>query len=220
MTEQSPRDRILSRLRSGPRQEPPTRPDWMPPAYAAEERRDRFVAMLESSHAEVHRVGAADWPARLRQVLEAKGISSLAYGPGTEAGRQLAAEWGEGGPALVPYDRPVEDFKQALVSEIGAGFTTTRGGIAQTGSLVLWPTPEEPRLLSLLPPVHVTLVEEAALTDTLAATLAAQNWAAGMPTNAVLVSGPSKTADIEQTLAYGVHGPKELIVLLMEGPRP
>ena len=44
----------------------------------------------------------------------------------------------------------------------------------------------------------------------------AQNWAAGMPTNALLISGPSKTADIEQTLAYGVHGPKELIVLIIE----
>lgn len=35
-------------------------------------------------------------------------------------------------------------------------------------------------------------------------------------TNALLISGPSKTADIEQTLAYGVHGPKELIVLIIE----
>ena len=43
-----------------------------------------------------------------------------------------------------------------------------------------------------------------------------QNWASGMPTNALLVSGPSKTADIEQTLAYGVHGPKELIILVIE----
>ena len=43
-----------------------------------------------------------------------------------------------------------------------------------------------------------------------------QNWTGGLPTNALLVSGPSKSADIEQTLAYGVHGPKELIVLLVE----
>ena len=35
-----------------------------------------------------------------------------------------------------------------------------------------------------------------------------------MPTNALLISGPSKTADIQQTLAYGAHGPRELIVLL------
>ena len=41
-------------------------------------------------------------------------------------------------------------------------------------------------------------------------------WAAGLPTNALLVSGPSKTADIQQTLAYGAHGPKELIVLMVQ----
>jgi len=42
-----------------------------------------------------------------------------------------------------------------------------------------------------------------------------ENWAGGLPTNALLISGPSKTADIQQTLAYGAHGPKELIVLVI-----
>jgi L-lactate dehydrogenase complex protein LldG len=37
-----------------------------------------------------------------------------------------------------------------------------------------------------------------------------------MPTNALLISGPSKTADIQQTLAYGAHGPKELVLLLIQ----
>ena len=44
-----------------------------------------------------------------------------------------------------------------------------------------------------------------------------ENWAGNMPTNAFLISGPSKTADIELTLAFGVHGPKELIVLIVDG---
>jgi len=39
-------------------------------------------------------------------------------------------------------------------------------------------------------------------------------WIENMPSNALLISGPSKTADIELTLAFGVHGPKELVVLI------
>ena len=44
----------------------------------------------------------------------------------------------------------------------------------------------------------------------------AERWSDGLPTNVILVSSPSKTADIQQTLAYGAHGPKQLIVLLVE----
>jgi len=44
-----------------------------------------------------------------------------------------------------------------------------------------------------------------------------EKWAGSMPTNAFLISGPSKTADIELTLAFGVHGPKALIVLIVNG---
>lgn len=211
----NPRERILSRLKAAPKAAAPLRPDWTPPSYDAAARKAKFKAMLEASHAEIHEVSAADWPQRLKTILADKGVGNMVYAPATPAGQRLAQAWGDGGPALVAYDRPVEEFKDVLVSKADAGFTSTKGGIAHTGSLVLWPTSDEPRLMSLLPPIHVALVEESSLTDSLAETIRVQGWADGMPTNAVLVSGPSKTADIEQTLAYGVHGPKELIVLLI-----
>ncbi|OAN55972.1 lactate utilization protein B/C [Paramagnetospirillum marisnigri] len=217
----SARDRILARLKSAPKRPAPPRPDWTPPAFGSE-RKARFKAMLEASHAEVHEVTDESWPERLLSILGNKGARTLLYAPATEAGRRLSDAWSDGGPALLAYDRSVEDLKEVLVHQADAALTTARGGIAQTGSLVLWPTPDEPRLMSLLPPIHVALVNEADLTDSLAETIRAQGWATAMPTNALLVSGPSKTADIEQTLAYGVHGPKELVVLLVgpEGARP
>ncbi|WP_372396061.1 lactate utilization protein [Azospirillum sp. HJ39] len=123
---------------------------------------------------------------------------------------------GEGAPpTLIPYDRPIEDLKAQLFGSIEAGLTTTRGAIAETGSLILWPTAEEPRTLSLVPHIHVALLRADALYDTFLQAMRAQGWAQAMPTNVLLVSGPSKTADIEQTLAYGVHGPKRLVVLLV-----
>ncbi|CUW37418.1 Lactate utilization protein C [Magnetospirillum sp. XM-1] len=216
----SPRERILGRLKAAPKAAAPPRPDWTPPSYDAQARKAKFKAMLEASHAEIHEVTAADWPQRLKSILADKGVGCMVYAPATPAGRLLAQAWGKDAPELVAYDRSVEDFKDVLVSKADAGFTSTKGGIAHTGSLVLWPTPDEPRLMSLLPPIHVALVEEASLTDSLAETIRVQGWANGMPTNAVLVSGPSKTADIEQTLAYGVHGPKELIVLLIGSESP
>jgi hypothetical protein len=69
--------------------------------------------------------------------------------------------------------------------------------------------------MSLVPPIHIALLDADQLYDTLFDAMQAQGWSDGMPTNALLVSGPSKTADIQVTLAYGAHGPKELVVLLL-----
>jgi len=226
----SARDRILSRLKSAPRRTMPERPDWAAPRYG-EGRLTQFRAMLEAAHAQVTEVARAEWPSLLRLILAQKGVTRVLFAPATETGRQLAAAWANGdapqlvasqlvAPQLVAYDRPMEEIKEVLVHEVQAAVTTARSGIAQTGSLVLWPTADEPRLMSLLPPIHVVLVDKARIVDSLADTMAAEAWSGGMPTNAVLVSGPSKTADIEQTLAYGVHGPKELIVLVIGDDAP
>ena len=92
--------------------------------------------------------------------------------------------------------------------------TGTLAGLAESGSLVLWPDDSEPRLMSLVPPLHIALLDVERLHENFAALIAAHDWAAGMPSNALLISGPSKTADIEFTLVFGVHGPKELIVIV------
>ena len=214
------RSRILQRLRLGntdaglePLEIPVRRFDWNP-----DERLARFRARMESVRGEVHEVGS-DWPQRMFALLREKGGANLLYGPGGPQGPELEGSWPDRGVApLIPYLESVETCRDALFQSVDAGFTSCRGAIAETGSLVLWPTPQEPRLLSLLPPIHFVLLDRAEICSTFHELLIEQAWAEGMPTNALLISGPSKSADIEQTLAYGVHGPKKLVVLVRHDP--
>ena len=182
-------------------------------AWPEAERYPRLRRLMEAVHTEFVDTTEADWPRAVHDFLRSQRLSTLAYGPDTPAGRRLADSWPAGdGPVLVPYDRPIEEIKRRLFDEVDAGFTTTRGGIAETGGLILWPSEEEPRLLSLVPPVHLALLSTNSIHNTFWEAMRSQRWSAGMPPNALLISGPSKTADIEQTLAYGVHGPKRLVV--------
>ncbi len=180
------------------------------------ERLQQFEQTLESVHGEVHRVHRDDWLERLAEILQARKAHNLLIPKAHPIGQAVRDARQPGLPELLSYDRPMENWQRELFTEVDASLTSTRGGIAETGSLILWPTTDEPRLMSLVPPVHIAVLEASELYGTFLEALRAQGWAKGMPTNALLISGPSKTADIEQTLAYGVHGPKELIVLVLE----
>ncbi|WP_259699108.1 LutC/YkgG family protein, partial [Pseudomonas chlororaphis] len=152
------------------------------------------------------------------RLLGERQLPSLLIAPTTPHGRRVSQYWTEhpGLPTLKVYDRPVEEWKAELFNDTPASLTTTLGAIAATGSLILWPTREEPRLMSLVPPVHFALLKASEIRDNFYQVQQEYAWAQGMPTNALLVSGPSKTADIEQVLAYGAHGPKDLVVLILE----
>ncbi|OEY65468.1 LutC/YkgG family protein [Marinobacter sp. X15-166B] len=176
---------------------------------------DAFEIALESVHGETHRLRRDNWVARLAEILQTRKVRHLLAPRHHPVGVTLRQSTREDLPQLLHYDRPIEQWQPELFDRVDASLTSTLGGIAETGSLLLWPTADEPRLMSLVPPVHIAVLEASTLYATLHEAMTAQHWANNMPTNALLVSGPSKTADIEQTLAYGVHGPKELIVLLL-----
>lgn len=215
----SARDTILQRLRnrSGTPLPAPER-DFTPlqrPSWTTDQKLERFRSAMEPVRGEIHDCRDSDWVTVLAGLLSDRKVRSLLVGKAQETLAGLFSS-DAGLPELLVYDEPVESWKGHLFSNVDAGLTTTRGGIAETGSLILWPGAEEPRLTSLVPPIHIALLRAGELFATLGEAMAHQRWSEGMPTNALLVSGPSKTADIEQTLAYGVHGPKELIVLVVE----
>ncbi|WP_448188414.1 LutC/YkgG family protein [Azospirillum sp. sgz301742] len=179
------------------------------------ERLERIKRLMDAVHTEFLDATEQDWPDVVQAFLRQAGAKTVLYAPATATGARLESSWAEGGPELVRYDRAIEEFKDEMFTGIDAGITSTLGAIADTGSLVLWPSKDEPRLLSLVPHVHVALLRADALYDTFWQVMTGHGWAERMPTNALLISGPSKTADIEQTLAYGVHGPKRLVVVVV-----
>ena len=216
----SARDRILAKLRGSQPPQANALPDlaahYAPRARGESkaERLARFRTGIEGFHAEVHVTTESDWPALLAHLCADKQVGTLMFGAATPAGRRLS---GIGIPKieLRPWAGQVEDIKADLFHRIDAGFTQARGAIAETGSLIVWSSAAEPRSLSLVPPIHFALLDAATIHPTFYDALVSENWADGLPTNALLISGPSKTADIQQTLAYGAHGPKELIVLVI-----
>lgn len=218
------RDNILARLRAAPQGKPVLAPDVngfyadvrsATPTEDRAARIERFCEKMAFWRGEVVRVTRSNWAETLRALCAAKNVNSLLYGAQTTHAAALEAA---GIPGLKAYDRPVDEWKPELFRDTDAGFTSTRGGIAETGTLIVWPDEKEPRLMSLVPPIHFALFDADQLHDTLFDAMSAQGWGQDgkMPTNALLISGPSKTADIQVTLAYGAHGPKELVILLLD----
>jgi L-lactate dehydrogenase complex protein LldG len=102
-----------------------------------------------------------------------------------------------------------------VVPEIdGAEVSEALYGLADTGSVVLASGLEEPRRRSLLPAAHISILREDRILPGLAELFEALGGE--LPSALAIVTGPSRSADIEQTLTIGVHGPGEVHVVLVK----
>jgi L-lactate dehydrogenase complex protein LldG len=95
------------------------------------------------------------------------------------------------------------------------GITGADYALANTGSLVIFSSDEEARLISLLPPIHLAVVRSSRMLTGLDELLTIAPRPADLSSSMVLITGPSRTADIEQILIRGVHGPGELHVIVL-----
>lgn len=108
----------------------------------------------------------------------------------------------------------------ARLASCGAGVTAVDYAIAETGTLVVSSDEEQALLVSVLPVIHIALLKPqqilATLTDAVQA-LASQRMLRHEPCrSATFITGPSRTSDVELTLSIGVHGPKELHLILLD----
>jgi L-lactate dehydrogenase complex protein LldF len=157
---------------------------------------EQFTTELQALGGNVVRVSQQYVSARLEEFLHQRGVERVLV---DEAGAEYVT-------GIVSVREPDPTVR--------AGVTGALCGIAETGSVVLVHGAGQTLTASLLPEIHVAMLKRSQLLPTVASALTRSevpNAAAG-----VIVSGPSRTADIEMTLTIGVHGPGELIVFLID----
>jgi len=103
---------------------------------------------------------------------------------------------------------------RAVCATADIGITSADYALADTGTLVMLSTPQEARMISLLPPAHIAIVPRERILTGLDELFSLIPNPANLSSSMVLITGPSRTADIEQILVRGVHGPGQITVVV------
>ena len=205
------RETILKKLRTQKRSAPDL-PIWTTKREFTD-LSERFTQSLTAVKGQVHH--AASWAEALEtvdQLLTELGAEKVAINDETPLD---SVDFAETRPDISCFTAgkstgSLRDF----CTTADVGLSSCEVALAETGTVVVASGTGKSRLVTLLPPVHIALVPTSKLTTDILTWTAARN--APPPANISFISGPSKTADIEQTLAVGVHGPKQFIVILYD----
>jgi L-lactate dehydrogenase complex protein LldG len=210
------RDEVLARVRRAlgdrPSAEAPSIPRRYRPAGSSSgaDLGELFADRVGEYRASVHRTPRADLADRLRAVLIAEGVRRVVFAPGFPT--EWALAW-QGSPGAEPVaDDPL--LSVAELDRLDAVVTTCAVAIADTGTVVLDHGPGQGRrALTLVPDRHVVVVETGQLVAGVPDAIATLDPARPL----TWISGPSATSDIELNRVEGVHGPRRLHVVLVDG---
>ena len=156
---------------------------------------------LGSTHAVL--ASRAEIPASVAGFLEAGGLASRLAGWQEFAG----LDWRGAG---------VEFASRPATADDPVGLSGCFCAIAETGTTLLLSAPEWPKVTALLPETHVCVVRASQIVDTMEDAMALLRREVGEPPRSLFfVSGPSRTADIEQTMVIGAHGPYRVHVIVI-----
>jgi L-lactate dehydrogenase complex protein LldG len=152
---------------------------------------------------------------RILQIVEARNARKvIAWSALRAVNPELTRRLNQAGVELIAA---CSDLRTVAAADVG--ITTVDYALADTGTLVLRSGEQKPRSTSLLPPVHIALVDPKQIVsglDELFGRLSLDGNPGGRLDSAItFITGPSRTADIELTLVVGVHGPQELHVIML-----
>lgn len=221
MTETGDRGAFLRRLRNrlaagvpeNPAHPRPSRPSPLPIAVPRQLDREDLVASFTRAatavNAEVHRVHGPTVPEDLLGELVARHGVRRAVRTTESAVDPVAAELARMGVDVMPLS-----IDNAADADLG--LTSATYGIAATGSLVVEADVAGGRSASLLPPTHLCVLPVSRLVATTDPVLRDLGRPGRLPSNVVLITGPSRSGDIEQIITLGVHGPTVVHIVLTD----
>jgi L-lactate dehydrogenase complex protein LldG len=164
-----------------------------------------FAARVADYRAVVHRVADAALPARIEESLRARGARRL-VAPADLPG------WWRVGEVVWSLDEPAHPLSRAALDRSDGVLTACAVAVAETGTIVLDAGEAQGRrALTLLPDYHLCVVRESQIVGTVPEALARLDPLRPL----TFISGPSATSDIELDRVEGVHGPRNLEVLVV-----
>lgn len=220
-------ERIRRRMRrSGP---PPAHPGsnvWPPgheERWSYAEKAGIFAKALEGLGGRVMRAPDPSAAyALIRDVLAERGVQEVLTSGGDWS--QFRAQMGEAGIKVTGWDEIAfglgePDREIARVDRWGAGVAWVDYAVADLGGVAIISSPEQGRSVSLVPPLFIALIAPDVLVysrRTVLEKVAEASKKTGVPSSLTFITGPSRSADIENDLSIGVHGPGEVIAVLVE----
>jgi L-lactate dehydrogenase complex protein LldG len=196
------RDSILQALAKGHRAAPPM-PDYALPAWT-EDWGSHFTRKAKAAMADVHEIASAeDAPEAILLLLVSAGMPAELHVPRNSP---LSALPWQRAPGLARRDDSPGGASSA--------FAVADYGIAETGTLVFFSGPRSASSWHFRPGREFVLLSRACILPRLEDIIALLSGGRDVPATLNLVTGPSRTADIEQTIELGAHGPRRLDVLI------
>jgi L-lactate dehydrogenase complex protein LldG len=196
------RDAILAAVKAGRRTEPAPRryalPAWTADAVG------QFAARARSTAADVHEIAHVDdAPEAIWSILVKKNAARSVHIP--EVSEANTLPWQRAPGLNVMRDRP---------SGSDSAVSFANYGIAETGTLVFCSGERSPSSWHYLPGLEFVVMRRALILPRMENVIDTLAQGGAIPATVNLVTGPSRTADIEQTIERGAHGPRELCILI------
>ncbi len=215
------REAVLSRIRAALRNASGTPLPEPPPLSSFAADRAELVRQLAENASRVDveahiATTLEDARATLQQWLTDLHASRFLYVPGPTLERLGISQISSSAPIPL-FTNPADEEVRSLL-DCPVGVNEAAAAVSSTGTIIEASGQGHSRLISLLPPVHISVVTSERIFPDLAAWVDRANLGEAFHSLSAftLISGPSRTADIEQTLTRGVHGPGQMYMLVLD----